>query len=104
MCSSRAASASETERSCWTTGRSLNPRRRQVERAAEDDRLRRAQLPSHRGHVDTAMRGLVALEPAEPFLELPFGADPVAAAGLVPRDGHVHEALVEVALLRGRGA
>jgi len=38
------------------------------------------------------------------LLQLPLAADSVAPAGLVPRDSHVHEALVEVALLGGRGA
>ena len=33
------------------------------------------------------------------LLELPFAADAVAAAGLIPGDGHVDEPLVEVALL-----
>jgi CheY-like chemotaxis protein len=45
----------------------------------------------------------VGLEPSARLLELALAADPVAAAGLVPRDGHVDEPLQEVALrLRGR--
>ena len=39
-------------------------------------------------------------EPPGRLLQLALAADPVAAAGLVPRDRHVDEALVEVALLR----
>jgi hypothetical protein len=48
--------------------------------------------------------GRVRTEPAPRLLELTLAPDPVAAAGLVPRDGDVHEALVEVALLRLGGA
>jgi hypothetical protein len=42
--------------------------------------------------------GRVRPEPTRRLLQLPLAADPVAAAGLVPRDRDVHEALVEVAL------
>ncbi len=45
------------------------------------------------------LRG-VGPEPAGGLLQLPLAADAVAAAGLVPRDGDVDEALEEVALLR----
>jgi hypothetical protein len=38
------------------------------------------------------------------LLELTLAADPVPAAGLVPRDRDVDEPLVEVALLRRRRA
>ena len=43
-------------------------------------------------------------EAALGLLQLPLAADAVAAAGLVPGDGDVDEALVEVALLFGRRA
>jgi hypothetical protein len=33
------------------------------------------------------------------LLELPLAAHPVAPSGLIPRDGHVHEALEEILLL-----
>jgi hypothetical protein len=48
------------------------------------------------------MRRLVAGEPAQRLLELPRRPDAVAARRLVPGDGDVHEALVEVPLLRRR--
>src|SRR5439155_18287187 len=44
------------------------------------------------------LRG-VGREPPRRLLELPFEADPLAAAVLVPRHGDVDEALVEVPLL-----
>ena len=44
-------------------------------------------------------RGVYGVEAALGFLELALAADLVAAAGLVPGDDHVHEALEEVALL-----
>ena len=40
----------------------------------------------------------VGPEPPGRLLELALAADAVRAAGLIPRDGHVDEALVEVAL------
>ena len=43
-------------------------------------------------------------EPPRRFLQLPLAADAVASPGLVPRDGDVDEALVEVALVCGRSA
>ena len=46
----------------------------------------------------------VSPEPAGGLLQLPLAADAVAAAGLVPGDGHVDEALEEVALLVGSRA
>jgi hypothetical protein len=49
--------------------------------------------------VDSAMHWGVGAESARRLLELPLAADPVAAAGLVPGDRDVDEALVEVALL-----
>jgi hypothetical protein len=49
------------------------------------------------------LRG-VRPEPPCRLLELALAADPVPAAGLVPRDGDVDEPLVEVALSRLRRA
>jgi hypothetical protein len=44
----------------------------------------------------------VGTEPAGGFLQLSLAPDPVAALGLVPRDGNVDEPLEEVALLLRR--
>ena len=49
------------------------------------------------------MIGRVRPEPPGRLLELPLAADAVPAAGLVPRDREVDEALEEVALLGRRG-
>ena len=57
-------------------------------------------LAQKRGNVDATMRGGVRPKPPGRLLELPLAADPVAAAGLVPRDGHMHQTLEEVALGR----
>ena len=43
-------------------------------------------------------------EAAYGLLQLPLAADPVPASGLVPGDRDVDEALLEVALVRRRGA
>jgi hypothetical protein len=56
------------------------------------------------GDVDASMRGAVWRKPAARLLELSFGADPFAAAGLVPGDRDVHEPLEEVPLTRVGGA
>jgi hypothetical protein len=48
--------------------------------------------------------GCVWAEAARCLLQLPLAADPVAAAGLVPRDRDVDEALEEVTLRRLRRA
>jgi hypothetical protein len=50
------------------------------------------------------MTGRVSTESPRRLLELALAADPVPAAGLVPRDRDVDESLVEVALLRRRRA
>jgi hypothetical protein len=47
---------------------------------------------------------LVGPEAAERLVELPRRSDAVSARRLVPGDGDVHEALVEIAVLRGRSA
>jgi hypothetical protein len=46
----------------------------------------------------------VGAEAAGSLFQLPLAADAVAAAGLVPGDGEVDEALEEIALLVRRGA
>ncbi len=50
------------------------------------------------------MRGRVGRQPADRLLELALGSDLPAAAGLVPGDGDVDEALEEVAFGLGRRA
>ena len=50
------------------------------------------------------MLGRVTPEPARGLLQLPFTTDAVSSPGLVPGDGHMDEALEEVALVRRRGA
>jgi hypothetical protein len=47
------------------------------------------------------MAGRVEGEAPRGLFQLPTAADLVAASGLVPGHDHVHEALVEVALLGG---
>jgi hypothetical protein len=49
--------------------------------------------------VDAAMLGRERPEPSLRLLELPLEADPVLAAGLVPRYDDVHEPLEEILLL-----
>jgi hypothetical protein len=44
------------------------------------------------------MVGRVRAEPARGLLELPLVSGPISAAGVMPRDGDVNEALEEVAL------
>jgi hypothetical protein len=51
--------------------------------------------------VDSAMVGRVGGQAPRGLVDLAAAADLVAAPGLVPGDDHVHEALVEVALLGG---
>jgi len=48
------------------------------------------------------MRGRVGRQPADRLLELALGSDSPTAAGLVPDDRHVNEALEEVAFGRRR--
>src|SRR5438477_6688112 len=86
------------------TSQFLQKGRWEVERAREHNGQRVAQLPSHVRDVDALVPGLVALEPAQRLFELARRSDPVAAPGLVPRDGDVDEALVEVPLRLGSGA
>ena len=79
------------------------PRRRELERAAADDGRGRLHLLQHRRHVDALVGRRVRREPPLCLRELPLAADSVAAPGLVPGDGDVDEALVEVALPGWRG-
>ena len=51
-------------------------------------------------HVDATMGRRVWPEPARGLLELTLTAGAVAPSGVEPRDGHVNEALQEVALGR----
>ena len=60
-----------------------------------------AELGEQRFELDAAMTGGERLQPAQCLRELPFGADPASASGLVPRHCDVHEALEEVALFGG---
>ena len=78
--------------------------RLELERAALDPRSRPRDLLEQAGDVDAAVRRRVRREPARRLLELPRAAGPVPAAGLVPGDGDVDKALVEVPLLRRRPA
>ena len=57
-------------------------------------------MSQQRCDIDATVRWSVGREPAARLLELAFAADSVAAAGLVPGDCDVHEALEEVALGR----
>ena len=52
--------------------------------------------------VDAAVGGPVGLEAAPCLLELPLATGPVLPPRVVPGDGHVDEALEEVALWWGR--
>jgi hypothetical protein len=61
-------------------------------------------LGQDRLHVHTAVLRSVGAEAAGGLFQLPLAADAVAAAGLVPGDGEVDEALEEIALLVRRGA
>ena len=60
------------------------------------------QLREQRLKLDAAMPGRVGTEPSPGLRELPLTPDAVPAAGLVPRNGDVHEPLQEVALRRLR--
>src|SRR5205814_433675 len=79
-------------------GTVLAARRLELERAGGDDLARALALREHGGDVDAAMGRPERPEPPRRLLELPCGRNGTAAAGLVPRDGDVHEPLVEVAL------
>src|SRR5215213_10410810 len=74
--------------------------RGKLERSAVDDDRGGPDLREDGLEVDTTMGRRE--RPQAPFglHQLPLAADPVATAGLVPRDGHVHEALEEVLFRR----
>jgi hypothetical protein len=59
-----------------------------------------AELVEQPGDVDATVLRRVRTEPPLRLLELALAANAVAAAGLVPRDGDVDEALEKVALRR----
>src|ERR671934_2439093 len=62
---------------------------------------RRVDLREQRRHVDPAVCGGEGPETTRRLLELTLAADPPPAAGLVPGDRHVNQALEEVALPGG---
>jgi hypothetical protein len=62
------------------------------------------ELHQQGGDVDAPVRGGVGREAPARLLELAFAAHSVAAPGLVPGDGNVHEPLEEIALGRFGGA
>jgi hypothetical protein len=66
--------------------------------------LRALDLSEKGGDVDSPVAGREAAEPAARLLELALAARAVAAAGLVPGDDDVDEALEEVLLGRVGGA
>ena len=74
----------------------------EVEVPGCDEPFGGSQLRENRRDVHASVRGHVAPEPARCLRELALRSRPVAAAGVVPGDGHVDEALEEVALLGRR--
>jgi len=62
--------------------------------------LRSGDLRKQVADVEVAVLGRVSPQPAGGLLQLTLASNPVAAAGLVPGDGDVHEPLEEVALGR----
>jgi len=70
----------------------------EVERARLDRLGGRAELIEQRGDIDAVMPWRVGTEPPLGLLELALATDAIAAAGLVPGDGDVHETLEEIAL------
>ena len=77
-----------------TITRSSNPAIREVSRG----------LAAARDELDREVRGRERPQPPYRLVELPRRSDRVRARGLVPGDGHVDEALVEVPLVGRRGA
>ena len=76
----------------------------EVERACFDGLRGRLELGEESGDVNAPMRRGVGCEPAARLLELALATDSLAAPGLVPGDGDVHESLEEVTLGRLGGA
>ena len=73
---------------------------RELQRARFDGFGGGLELHQQGGDVDAPVLGGVGREAPARLLELAFAADPVAAPGLVPGDGDVHEPLEEIALGR----
>jgi hypothetical protein len=76
----------------------------EVERALGDSLLRRRDLPEHVGDVDSPVGRGEGCESSRRLLELPPRCDGTTAAGLVPSDRDMDEALEEIPLLRRRRA
>ena len=76
------------------------PKRVEVERALGHACLSRSHLREHAFDVDSAVGRGEGRESPRRLLELPPRCDGTAAAGLVPGDRDVNEALEEVALSR----
>ena len=74
---------------------------RKVERARL---VQLAELGEQRLELDAAVSGRERFQPAQGLRELPLGADPASAPGLVPRHRDMHQALEEVALFGRRRA
>jgi hypothetical protein len=86
-------SASETVSSrCIARLASLNSHRNEI------GKRRRLDLEEEVADVDPLMNRRVRGEPARRLLELPLISGPISAAGVMPGDGHVDQALKEVAL------
>jgi hypothetical protein len=83
---------------------SSQPRLVELERPATYDPARRRDLGEHARDVDSAVRRRERCEPPGRLVELARRRNRSAATRLVPRDGDVHEALVEVALVGLRSA
>jgi hypothetical protein len=80
------------------------PRLVELERAVPDHAQRPLDLGEYARDVEPAVRRRERRKPPRGLLELAGRRDRPAATGLVPRDRHVHEPLVEVALRGVRGA
>ena len=76
----------------------LNRRRRKLERARGDDRLRAFDLRQHRVDIHAAMCRCERRKAPHGFRELALATGSIAAPSLVPRDRDVHQPLEEVAL------
>jgi hypothetical protein len=84
--------------------RELQDRLRELERTAFDGFRGRLELSKQRRDVHAVVSRRIRSKPPSRFLELALAADVVAPPSLVPGDGHVHEALKEVAFRRLSGA
>ena len=79
-------------------GRDLEADRLEVERAVGDALGGAIDLRENGRDVDAAVCGGIGRQAPACLLQLPLAARPLAATGLVPRDGHMDEALAEVSL------